>query len=200
MFLIQDIKNVIEKAKLILTHPKNAWLSIMEEPGDVKNVINYLVVISIVPVLALMLGYGVIGFPGASGWVKIPLISAFFIVVVFYFLSALAIALTALMISFCCNYFQIEGKMETYIKLAGYSATAPLLANIFYLFPPLKFLKILGFFGCVAFFVGLPLLLKIPKDKELQFVVTVLVSAIVISIIFMSLVDQFIGPMYPVTL
>ncbi|MBI5700261.1 YIP1 family protein [Candidatus Saganbacteria bacterium] len=187
---------IIERARNLLLHPKEEWLKIAAENDDPKNVINFLAVITIVPALALFLGYGIVGLPGPYGYFRMSFLSAFFSALVFYILTAIAIALSTAMVSFFCHYFNIDGKWETYHKLIGYSATAPILANIFYIFPFLKFLKILGFYGAVTFFVGLPLLLKVQKEKEMQFVVTVLIAAIVITIIFFSLTDQFLGPIY----
>jgi hypothetical protein len=187
---------IVERAKMLLLAPRDAWLLIASENDDAKNIINYAATLALVPAAALLLGYWLVGLPVAYGYFRMTLISAFFSALIFYFFAALAIALTAMMIGFFCSYFSIEGRWETFFKLAAYSATAPLLANAFYLVPVLKFLKILGFYGCVTLFTGLPLLLKIPKEKEMQFVVTVIIGAVVISLIFSGLTDQFLGPIY----
>lgn len=187
---------MIERVKKLLLHPKDEWGAILTDPADYKPAALYVCIISLLPALALFLGYGFIGLPSPYGYFKLPLLSAFLSAFVYYFFSIIGVALTALMISFFAHYFMIESRWQTYLKLAAYSATAPILANIFYIFPALKFLKILGFYGCVTMFIGLQMLLKIPKEKEMQFVVTALVGAIVIAVVFSSLTDQFLGPIY----
>ncbi len=191
-----NLNMIIERAKLLLLRPKDAWTEIFSENDDPKNPINFIAVVAIVPAVALFLGYGVIGLPTMYGYFKLSMLSAFFAAFVFYILSGIGIALTALMVGFFCHYFSVDGKWQQYLKLAVYASTAPILANIFYLLPVLKFLRIVGFYGCVTLFVGLPIMFKIPKEKEMQFVVTILVGAIIISLIFLGLTDQFLGPIY----
>ncbi len=191
-----NLNLIVDKAKKLLLNPKDAWQTIASEGDDPKNPINYMAVLMFIPALALFIGYGIIGLPTMYGYFKLSLLSAFFAALVFYFLTGVGIALTALMVGFFCHYFSIEGNPKQYPKIAVYSATAPVLANIFYLLPVLKVLRIVGFYGCVTLFVGLPLMLKIPKEKEMQFVVTILVGAIIIALIFLGLTDQFLGPIY----
>lgn len=191
-----NLNLIFDRAKKLLLNPKEAWQDITKEGHDPKDVINYVAVLLLLPASALFLGYGVIGLPSSYGYFRMPLLSAFFSAFVFYFLSATAVAVTGLMISFFSNYFSVDGKFGDYLKLAGYSATAPILANIIYLLPIIKFLKIIGFLGTVTLFVGIQIVLKIPKEKEMQFVVTVLIAAIIIAVIFAGLTDQFLGPIY----
>ena len=98
------------------------------------------------------------------------------------------------MISMFCRHFKVEGEWTDCFKLAVYSATAPFLTGGFYVFPVVSFLKIIGFYGVITLFSGLPIILKIPKEKELYFVVNIIVFAIIIMVVFFGLVDYFLAP------
>ena len=180
----------------ILLRPKEEWEAIKTEANDKKTVILYPVFVAIIPALAILVGYSIVGIPMQYEYVRMPFGMAVFSSLMFVFLSFAAIAAVAIMINIFCNYFKIEGSWLTYFKLAAYSSTAPLLANVFYLIPVVQFLKIVGFYGCLTLFVGLPVMLDIPKEKEMQFVVTVIVFAIIISIVFFGITKYFIGPVY----
>lgn len=197
---INKFKEIFMKALDLLLKPKEAWEKIATEPNDIKNIAFFPAIITLIPAFAMIIGYWIIGVPLHYGYFKMSFSSAFFSAFVFYLFSLTAVAITTFMIGFFANYFHIEGKWETYAKIACYSATAPILANIVYILPIIKFLKIVGFYGCITLFVGLPLLIKIPKDKEMQFVVTVIISAVIIVLVFSGLVDQFVGPLYTETL
>jgi len=191
-----NINSIVDRARELLLRPKDEWVKIASESDDPRPIVGFVAVLGILPALALFIGYGIIGLPTMYGFFKLSMLSAFFVSLVFYFLAGVGIALTASMIGFFCHYFSIEGKWQTFLKIAVFSSVAPLLANVFYILPILKFLRIVGFYGCVTLFVGLPVMLKIPKEKEMQFVVTILVGAIIISLIFLGLTDQFLGPIY----
>ncbi len=190
------LKKIIDLAKELLFEPKHAWEKIVLEGNNYDKPITYVLFLLLIPAFSMFVGYGVVGIHSLYGYFRIPVFSAFFSAFVFYILLGIAVVMSTMMIGFFASYFSIEGRYLTYFKIAAYSFTAPLLANIFYLLPVLKFLRILGFYGCVTLFVGLPVMLKIPKEKEMQFVVTVMIGAIVIYLIFLGLSDQFLGPIY----
>ncbi|MFO7722293.1 MAG: Yip1 family protein, partial [Bacteroidales bacterium] len=54
--------NIIERAKNIILHPKQEWVKISEEIPDVKSIaLNYVVPLSLIPAIATILGWGLIG-------------------------------------------------------------------------------------------------------------------------------------------
>ncbi len=186
--------NFHSRAMDLLLKPKETWEEIKSASESYVQTSLYPAFIAIIPAVAVLLGYWLVGFPGQT--VKISFLSAFFVALVFYLLALMAVFLTAAMISVFCNYFNIEGDWSVYLKLAAYSSTAPILANVFYILPIIRYLKIAGFYGCVTLFVGLPIMLRIPKEKEMQFTMTIVICAIIIAIVFSGLIDQFIGPLY----
>ncbi|MBA3318680.1 MAG: YIP1 family protein, partial [Gemmatimonadales bacterium] len=66
------------------------------------------------------------------------------------------------------------------LKVAGYSYTASWVAGIFLLIPVLSFLSILGVYSLYLLFLGLPVLMKAPKEKALSYTVVVILAAIVL--------------------
>ena len=78
------------------------------------------------------------------------------------------------------------------LKLAGYSATASWLANVFLLVPGLGFLTILGLYSFYLISTGAPVLLKVPPERALQFTASLVGIGIVASLVFYGVV----GPLF----
>lgn len=66
------------------------------------------------------------------------------------------------------------------LKVAVYSNTPAWLAGIFVLVPALDFLQILGLYSVYLLYLGLPVLMKAPRDKAVIYTVVVVIAAIVI--------------------
>ena len=66
------------------------------------------------------------------------------------------------------------------LKVAAYSSTAAWLAGIFNLLPSLALLNILGLYSLYLLYLGLPVLMKAPKEKAVPYTIVVVIAAIVI--------------------
>jgi hypothetical protein len=73
------------------------------------------------------------------------------------------------------------------LKLSVFSHTPLWLAGIFLLVPGLNFLMILGAYGVYLLWIGLPLLMRTPREKSLRYAVLVtacaLIPAVVLAIV-----------------
>jgi len=66
------------------------------------------------------------------------------------------------------------------IKLSAYSSTAGWVAGIFYLIPALWILAIIGgLYSLYLFWVGLPVMMKVPAEKAVPYIVVIVIATIV---------------------
>jgi len=69
-------------------------------------------------------------------------------------------------------------------KLAVYSLTPVFVAGIFYIFPSLGILALLGgLYGIYILYLGFPILMGTPQDKTVVYTVATLVAVIIVSVI-----------------
>jgi hypothetical protein len=69
------------------------------------------------------------------------------------------------------------------LKVAAYASTAALVAGVFAILPGLQVLQFLGFYSLYLLFLGLPVLMKAPKDKALGYTAVVVIAAIVLNML-----------------
>jgi hypothetical protein len=185
---------IFNRAREILLFPKEAWDKIrFEEIKDWKPVLIYPALLALLSAAAIFIGYFIVGVRiGAVGYFRMSAVNAFYSAVVFYFLSLLGVVVTGFIILFLASYFSAEGDFFAALKLAVYSATAPLLASAFNIVPGLKVLGILGLYGAYLLYLGVPKIMKAPHEKEQPFIFTTIIAAVIMVLLINFLVDQYI--------
>ncbi len=71
-----------------------------------------------------------------------------------------------------------------------------MIAGIFAIIPALSVLGILGLYGLYLLYMGLPVLMKCPKEKSLGYTIAVVLAAAIIFIIIAAISRAFLS--YPV--
>lgn len=185
---------IFNRAREILLFPKEAWEKIkLEEIKDWRTILIYPAALAFFSAAAIFIGYWFVGVRiGAVGYFRMSPVNAFYSAVVFYCLSLLGVVVTGFIILFLASYFSAEGDFFAALKLAVYSATAPLLASAFNLIPGLKVLGILGLYGAYLLYLGVPKIMKAPHDKEQPFIFTSIIAAVIMVLLINFLVDQYI--------
>ena len=77
------------------------------------------------------------------------------------------------------------------LKVAAYSSTAAWVAAIFALIPALSILSIAGLYSLYLLYLGLPVLMKAPKEKAVGYTVVVILAAIVIFVVIGTISRRF---------
>jgi hypothetical protein len=77
--------------------------------------------------------------------------------------------------------------------LAAYSHTPGWLVGVFALIPALGILGILGLYGLYLLYVGLPVLMKSPKEKITGYTVAIIISAIILFFVIGAVARVFIS-------
>jgi hypothetical protein len=184
--------NVIERAKAILLKPAETWPVIDAEPATVASIYKeWLVIIAAIPVVCQFVRATVFGY----GWFgRESFFPALEHMVVSYLLSLAGCFLIALLVDAFAPTFGGTKNQVAAMKVVAYSITAGSVASVLLLVPSmLLWLLVLAAmcYGLYVFYLGLPVLMKCPKDKAAGYaavvVIVVIVAYIIIGAIFGAL-------------
>jgi hypothetical protein len=176
---------LVDRVKNIILTPKTEWPLIDREPGDVAYLFtSYVAILAAIPAICGFIGLSVIGLSVTGmGTVRIGVATGLVNAIVGYLLSFLIIYVVALIVDSFAPTFGGRKNFESALKVTVYSYTPSYLCGIFLLVPGVRFLTILGLYGLYLLWLGLPPLMKSPKEKSLGYATAIVVCAIVIGII-----------------
>jgi hypothetical protein len=190
--------SLVDRVKNILLQPKAEWPRIDAEPATVGGIYrNYVVILAAVGPVAGALGMLIFDFH-MFGISYRP--SPLYVVsqaVVQYLLSLVSVYLLALIIEALAPTFGGTKDRVSAFKVAAYGATASWLAGIFGIIPNLAFLSIVGLYSLYLFYLGLPILMKVPADRIVGYIAAIIVAAIVLFFIVGAVTAQVAGAFAP---
>lgn len=172
--------NLVDRAKNILLQPKTEWPVIEGEKTDPKTLYT-----SYICILALI--------PAAAGLISMIFIASFFAgriglafvlgaVITQYVLSLVMVFVVAFIADALATSFDGQKNLDQALKLTAYAMTAAWIAGIFLIVPILGgLLYVLGsLYSLYLFYLGVPVLMKVPEPKTIGYTIVVVLVAIVI--------------------
>jgi hypothetical protein len=189
--------NIVDRIKKILLQPKMEWEIIAAETTTTSELYrNYIMPLAAIGLVASIIGMSVIGISMPfTGTFRIPITNSIGSAVVQYIFGLIGVYILALIIDLLAPKFAGEKNMNQALKLAAYSYTAGWLSGIFVVIPTLSILMILGLYSLYLLYIGIPILMKAPKEKSLGYTVAVVIAAIIIFMIIGWISRAFIS--YP---
>jgi len=174
--------NLVERVKNILTSPKQEWTVIDAEPVNVGELLTkYVLPLAAIGPIATLIGMSVFGF---GGLFRVPIGTGLMAAIVSFVLAVAGVFILAWVINALAPNFGGQQSMHQAIKVAAYSATPQWIAGIFGLVPALLPLAMLaGLYGLYLFYLGLPILMKVPQEKAMIYTVVVIVAAVVLFLV-----------------
>jgi hypothetical protein len=183
-----DPNQILTRAKGLILNPRAEWEAIAAEPAGspTELLVKWAVPLSAIPVVSGFLGslLFLLGF----AWIGPLLVSA----IVGYLLGLVGVFVLAKIIEFLAPKFDGTADAGGAMKLAVYAPTAGWLAGIFLLVPPIGFLAILGLYSLYLFWVGIPILTRVPEQKRMIFVAAVIGCAVLVNILISVVARAFI--------
>jgi hypothetical protein len=128
---------------------------------------------------------GFIGGTLVGGYV--PFLAGLIAAIVSYLLTFVVVYVVALLIDALAPSFGAQKNFSNALKLSVYSHTPAWLAGIFLIVPGLGFLRILGLYGLYLLWLGLPPLMRAPRDKAILYAAAVVVCAVLIALVIGAL-------------
>jgi hypothetical protein len=175
--------NVVARVKELLLTPTRAWRAIERESGETAHLFPYVAVLALIPALAGFIGLSVIGVSVSAGTFRQPLVPGLVSALISYFFSFVIVYLVALVVDFLAPYFGADRYFPNALKLSVYAFTPSWLAGIFLLLPGLRILTVLGLYGFYLMWIGLPILMRAPRDTIVMYIVSIAASTIAIVVI-----------------
>ncbi len=189
--------NLSERVKGILLKPKQEWQTITGEATTIPELYKtYVAVLAAIGPVATIIGMSIVGFRlPFVGSFRVPITTSIASGIVQYILTLVGVYVLALIIDGLAPRFSGEKNMNQAFKVAAYSNTPGWVIAIVALIPSLSSLGILGLYGLYLLYLGLPVLMKSPKEKSLGYMVAVIIAAIVIFVVIGFISRAFIS--YP---
>lgn len=176
--------NLIERVKRILLSPRTEWEVIAAEPTTTAELYKtYIAPLAAIGPIAQFIGYSVFGISVFGTTYRVPIGSGLTSALLTYVLTLVATYLLALIIDALAPTFNGQRNQIQALKVAAYSSTASWVAGIFALIPGLRILTILGLYSVYLLYLGLPALMKTPRDRALVYTGVVILAAIVLFMI-----------------
>lgn len=182
---------LIERVKNIVLKPKLEWPVIAPEPTSIAQIYTgYAMPLAGVAAVMSFLHLSVIGvhipFGGAM---RMPVSSGLTAAILSFGVVLIAVFLIGLIINALAQTFAGTSDRRQAMKVAVYAFTPGWLASFLALSPVLPTLLqwIAFFYGIYVLYLGLPVLMRSPKDRALGYTATVVVCSILLGIVFAGL-------------
>ena len=184
----------MERIKGILLTPKEEWQIIAGETTPIPELYkNYIILLAAIGPVASFIGMSLIGVSlPVGGAYRVSIMTGIVSAVVQYILTLVGVYILALIIDTLAPTFTGEKNIDQAFKLAAYSYTPGWLVGIFALIPALGVLGILGLYGIYLLYLGLPVLMKSPREKSTGYTIAIIIAAIIIFVVIGAISRAFI--------
>jgi hypothetical protein len=191
----ETLMNLVQRVKGILFSPRTEWQVIDTEATTTGELYkNYIVPLAAIGPIAQIIGYSVFGITVPFvGTYRVPIGSAITSALVAYVLTLAGTYVLALIIDGLAPTFNGQRSQIQALKVAAYSSTASWIAGIFALIPGLRLLAILGLYSLYLLYLGLPIVMKSPREKAMGYTVVVILAAIVLFMIIGVIAGRFMA-------
>lgn len=184
MTLFEDGHRFLVRVRQVLLSPDHAWPEIEREPATVPGIIRgYLLWLALVPAVAGFVSRSVIGYRSMGFGGRVGIGAGLLQLVASVLLTLVAVYVVSRIVAWLAPRFGGTADRVAAFKLMAYSATAGLAGGIFDLVPLLGILGVLaGLYSLYLVYTGLPVLMKIPRERTLPCALAVIACAIVASL------------------
>ena len=181
--------NLVERAKNIIVTPKSEWdVVAAEEPNIQQILLGYVLPLALIPTVATIIGWGVIGMFGFTSFTYgiamglVQMINAF-----------LSVLIAGFVIDALAPNFGSQKNMGRAVQLVAYSMTPIWVAGILNIFPALSWLAgLIGLYGLFLMYLGLAPLMKTAEDKKVGYLVVSIIILIVVYFVIAAILTAIL--------
>ncbi len=190
--------DIVERAKAISLNPVGTWPTIDAETHTPQSLyVPYMVILAAIPAVAMFIGMSVIGIGGFGFSMRLPIGTGLAMMVTNYVLTLVMTFAMGWLVSALAPTFGGQNSMIQGLKLVVFGSTPVLLAGIFNIFPALGIISLLvAFYALYVMYVGMPMLMKNPKEKTIPYMLVVAVCGIVAGVVLGYVTSAF-RPSHP---
>lgn len=189
------METMISRVKGIMLEPRATWREIDTEftkSGEVWG--KYIIPLATIGPIASMVGMFIFGkrVPFTSLTNPVPISTVISAGVATFVLALLSVFVLSRIISLLAPGFGGQRNDVQGLKVAAYSSTAAWLGGIFQILPALNLVSLIfALYSLVLLYVGLPIVMKVPKDRAMGYTAVVIIVWIVVYLIAGAIVAAF---------
>ncbi len=186
----QLARGIFARVKGILLTPSTEWPVIAAERSSTGAIyLRYVAPLVAIGVIATFLGQSLIGTSmGPFGMARVGFAAGLAHAILMFGLSFLQIFLISWLVDVLAPTFGGQRDSLAALKVTAYSFTPAWVAAVLNIIPMLGILGILaGFYGLYLLYLGLPALMRNPREKSVGYTVVLVICAIVLSIVVTAL-------------
>jgi hypothetical protein len=179
--------NIVTRAKNIVLTPKSEWDVIAAESTTTADLYKrYIAPLAAIGPVASFIGVTMVGVAlPFAGTYRMPFLSALISSIITYALVLAGVFILSLIIDALAPTFGGQKNPMQALKVAAYAYTPAWLAGVLHLIPALApLVGLISLYGLYLLYLGLPVLMKAPKEKALAYTAVVVICAIVLGIVF----------------
>ena len=190
--------DMVERAKAITLSPVATWPVIDAETHTTQSLfVPYMLILAAIPAVAMFIGMSIIGMGGFGFSMRLPVATGLAMMVTNYVLTLVMAFGMGWLVSALAPTFGGQNNPIQGLKLVVFGSTPMLLAGIFHLIPALGMISLLvAFYGLYVMYVGMPVLMKNPKEKTIPYMLVVAVCGIVAAVVLGTVSSAF-TPAHP---
>ncbi len=181
--------SLIDRAKNIMLSPKTEWEAVANEEPNVQQIlISYVLPLALIPAVAVLIGWGVIGMWGFTSFnygiavALVQLINAF-----------IAVLVTAFVIDALAPSFGSQKNFGKALQLVAYSMTPVWVAGILNIIPTIGWLgSLIGLYGLYLLFLGIAPMMKTPEDKKVGYLIVSIIILLVVYFIVAAILTAIL--------
>jgi hypothetical protein len=179
----------VDRAKNIILTPKTEWTAIAAEEPNVGQIISgYVIPLALIPAIAAMLGYGLIGRGMASSFTM-----GIAMAIIGFVVALGGVYLTAYVIDMLAPNFGSQKNFGRAMQLVAYSYTPAWVAGILNIIPVLGVLVLVAsIYGLYLMYLGFPHTMKTPDEKVVVYMVVSIVVLIVVYFVLTALLTAIV--------
>jgi hypothetical protein len=177
-------RTMIRRILAILSTPKAEWVRIAAEPMSVRSImLGWVVPLAAIGPVTKLISTQLLNYAGGGLPMPPPFTSALTEAVLGYFLSLIGVYVLSLIVNGLGVTFKGRRDHVQALKLSAYGATAAFLAGAFQIWPKLEILEVAGLYSLYLIFVGLPILMHVPRKRALAYTAVTMLAGIGITIL-----------------
>lgn len=193
---LSGLAGLLARVKAILFQPSSEWPVIAaEDTSPISLYTSYVLPLAAIGPIAQFIGMVLIGVSVPFiGTMRVGVLSGLGMAVTSYVLGLVAVYVMALIANALAPTFKGEQSLPQALKLVAYAYTPAWLAGILGILPFLGILALLAsLYALYLLYLGLPVMMKCPRDKALGYTAVLVVLGIVAGIVI-SLVSHMFMP------
>ena len=187
--------DIVARAKAITLNPAATWPVIDVEQHDPKSLfIPYMLILAAIPAVASFIGMSIVGMGGFGFNFRLPIGSGLAMMVTTYIMSLVMTFGMGWLISALAPTFGGQNNLVQGLKVAVFGGTPMMLAGVFNIIPALSIVGLLAaLYSLYVMYLGLPQLMKNPKEKTITYMVVVVIASIIAGVV-LSMVSRAFTP------